>query len=70
MRAVAQEQNQLSFVATLRKSQKEAEQEKIRSDLAAAVQVIDRNGLRSEFETAKKQRKNEKNICGGLTNTF
>ncbi len=59
-----------SIVATLRKSQKEVEQERIRSDLAAAVQVIDRNGLRSEFETAKKQRKNEKNICDGLTNMF
>ena len=59
-----------SIVAALRKSQKEAEREKIRSDLAAAVQVIDRNGLRSEFETAKKLRKNEKNICDGLTNTF
>lgn len=59
-----------SIVATLRKSQKEVEQERIRNDLAAAVQVIDRNGLRSEFETAKKQRKNEKNICDGLTSAI
>ena len=62
--------DETSIVATLRKSQKEAEQERIRSDLAAAVQVIDRSGLRSEFETAKKQRKNEKNICGDLTSAI
>ena len=64
------QKDQKSIVAALRKSQKEAEREKIRSDLAAAVQVIDRNGLRSEFETAKKQRKNEKNICGDLTSAI
>ena len=66
-RAGEQEQNQLSIVATLRKSQKEAEQEKIRNDLAAVVQVIDRNGLRGEFEAAKRQRSKEKSISGDLT---
>ena len=64
------QKDETSIVATLRKSQKEAEQERIRSDLAVAEQVIDRNGLRSEFETAKKQRKNEKNICGDLTSAI
>ena len=59
-----------SIVATLRKSQKEAEQERIRSDLAAAVQVIDRNGLRSEFEAAKRQRSKEKSITGDLTSAI
>ena len=59
-----------SIVATLRKSQKEVEQERIRNDLAAAVQVIYRNGLRSEFETAKRQRSKEKSITGGLTSAI
>ena len=58
-----------SIIAALRKSQKEAEQEKIRNDLAAAVQVIDRNGLRSEFEAAKKLKRNEKNHGSDLTKT-
>ena len=61
--------DETSIVATLRKSQKEAEQERIRSDLSAAVQVIDRNGLRSEFETAKRLKRNEKNH-GGMNAGF
>ena len=64
------QKDETSIVATLRKSQKEVEQERIRSDLAAAVQVIDRNGLRSEFETAKRQKSKEKNITGGLTSAI
>ena len=59
-----------SIVATLRKSQKEAEQERIRNDLAMAEQVIDRNGLRSEFEAAKRQKSKEKSITGGLTSAI
>ena len=58
-----------SIIATLRKSQKEAEQEEIRSDLATAVQVIDRNGLWGEFEAAKKLKRNEKNHGSDLTKT-
>ena len=59
-----------SIIATLRKSQKEAEQERIRNDLAMAEQVIDRNGLRSEFEAAKRQKSKEKSITGGLTSAI
>ena len=59
-----------SIVAALRKSQKEAEQERIRNDLAAAVQVIDRNGLRGEFEAAKKPKRNEKKLSGDLTSAI
>ena len=64
------QKDESSIVATLRKSQKEAEQERIRNDLAAAVQVIDRNGLRSEFEAAKRQRSKEKSITGDLTSAI
>ena len=62
--------DETSIVATLRKSQKEAEQERIRSDLAAAVQVIDRNGLRSEFEAVKKLKMNEKKLGSDLTSAI
>ena len=64
------QKDQKSIVATLRKSQKEAEQEKILSNLAAAVQVIDRNGLRSEFEAVKKLKMNEKKLGSDLTSAI
>ena len=64
------QKDESSIVATLRKSQKEVEQERIRNDLAAAVQVIDRNGLRSEFEAVKKLKMNEKKLGSDLTSAI
>lgn len=57
-----------SVISAIHQSSKEAENERMRSSLKAALQVIENNGLKKEFEAAERQVNNrEKIITNGLT---